>query len=83
MPITPEELFAEASCFSCYGASQVDLLKLTLLSRIAESSGTGGAGITCANYAGGEPTFTPTTSCAVAIDTSTERIWWYYSGAWH
>ena len=35
------------------------------------------------NYAGGEPTFTPTGTFGQAVDTSNERLWLYYSGAWH
>lgn len=45
--------------------------------------GGGGGGVTCGNYAGAEPSFTPSSACGNAIDTSNERIWWYYSGAWH
>lgn len=36
-----------------------------------------------ADYSGIAPTWTPTGSLGVAIDTVTEQIWWYYAGAWH
>lgn len=45
--------------------------------------GGGGSGVTCGDYSGGEPDFTPATDCALAIDTSTGDLWRYYSGAWH
>jgi len=53
---------------------------LQLLCNIVEE---GGGGVRCGNYGGGEPDFTPASGCGVAIDTSNERIWWYYSAAWH
>ena len=46
----------------------------------ADSSGiVGGAG----DYGGAEPPFAPESGLGVAVDTSTEQIWWYYGGAWH
>jgi len=35
------------------------------------------------DYGGAEPNWTPAGSAGQAIDTSTERVWLYYSGAWH
>lgn len=35
------------------------------------------------DYGGGEPNWTPAGSAGQAIDTSNERVWQYYSGAWH
>jgi len=48
----------------------------------SEGGGGGGGAVICGNY-GGQPTFTPTTGCGVAVDTSDGTIYWYYSGAWH
>ena len=45
--------------------------------------GSSSGGVPTGNYAGGQPTFTPATSGAVAVDRSNGRIWWYYSGAWN
>jgi hypothetical protein len=36
-----------------------------------------------ANYADAAPTWVPAGSLGIAIDTVTERVWWYYGGAWH
>lgn len=37
------------------------------------------------DYSGVAPTWAPTGTNAlgIAVDTSTERVWWYYAGAWH
>ena len=41
-------------------------------------------GIRCTlAYAGIAPTFTPSGTCAAALDTSTGTLWYYYSGSWH
>ena len=46
-------------------------------------SGSGASEDAAGNYAGSEPTYTPTGTFAQAVDTSTERVWLWYSGAWH
>ena len=53
---------------------------LQLLCNISSSGGAGG--VVCGAYAG-QPTFTPASGCGVAIDTTTDIIYWYYSGSWH
>lgn len=35
------------------------------------------------DYGGSEPNWTPTGTLGQAVDTSNERIWIWYSGAWH
>lgn len=35
------------------------------------------------NYGGNEPNWTPLGTFGQAVDTSTERVWIYYSGSWH
>ena len=52
-----------------------------LLCQIANSGG--GSGLTCGNYAGGQPNFIPASGCAIAVDTSINRPWWYYNGQWN
>jgi len=70
--------------FQSLTKKELQVVIAQLLCEIYTSGGGGGGGgITCGNYGGNEPNFTPTTDCAVAIDTSTERIWWYYSASWH
>ncbi len=54
-----------------------------ILLQLACNLASGGAGLQCGDYAGGEPTFTPSGSCGTALDTSSGTIWYYYSGAWH
>lgn len=80
--VEPQDLIDQGRCFGCLGASEVEMMELALLALLVNASGGGGGSVQCGNYAGGEPTFTPAT-CGVAIDTSNERIWWYYNGAWH
>lgn len=80
----PQSLFAWSKCFACHGASVAELMELALLDKIRaglEGGGVGG-GVICGAYAG-QPTFTPASGCGVAIDTTTDIIYWYYSGAWH
>lgn len=50
---------------------------------VTVNSSGGSAQVFSGNYAGIAPTFTPTTSVAIAIDTSNGTQWSYYSGAWH
>jgi len=80
--MTPSELASASACY-CFDRATSEKVKAYLLDYIATNGTGGGGGVTCADYGGGEPSFTPTTSCAVAIDTSNERIWWFYSAAWH
>jgi hypothetical protein len=80
-------LLDDVSCVHCLtDASLADMLKIALLNQI--SAGGGGADALQAqsgNYAGGQPTWTPTSAVGVAFDTSTNPStqWWYYGGAWH
>lgn len=81
--IDPQTLFEEAKCYACYSnASMAELLKLALLNRASQGGGST-TDIRAANYGGAQPTFTPTGSLGIAIDTSDETVYWYYSGAWH
>lgn len=50
-------------------------------------SGGGGGGtaaqqVSAGNYAGNPPSFTPTTTSALAVDTSTGALWSYANGTW-
>lgn len=73
-------LMSNACTYGYVGLSDRDLKIATL---VLLCNGGGGGGITCGNYSGGAPTFTPTNGCAAAVDTSNGSIWYYYSGAWH
>jgi hypothetical protein len=68
---------------SCAYPSVGQLLELSLLSIIAGGSVGGGASITTGNYAGGTPNFTPASGTGIAIDTSNNRVWWYFNGGWN
>jgi len=87
MATDPKSLLASAQCFACYAANpyMLELIEMGLLVQILQngSAGGGGGGVTCGNYAGGQPNFTPASGCGNAIDTSNGNIWWYYNGAWH
>lgn len=56
-----------------------------LLCEINESGGGTGSGVQVysGNYSGVAPVFVPSTSPAIAIDTSNGTQWNYYSGGWH
>lgn len=59
---------------------------LCILEGITSGGGSGGTGDVqgfSGNYGGGTPTDTPTTSVAIAYDTSNGQPWAWYSGAWH
>lgn len=56
-------------------------VELQLLCSI--STGGGATQVFAANYGGGSPGTTPTADAAVAIDTSTGTVWYWYGSAWH
>jgi hypothetical protein len=61
-----------------------DAVETSLACSIAASGGGGGStGVTAADYGGAEPSFTPATDGAVAIDTSDGHIWWWFNGVWN
>jgi hypothetical protein len=81
--MTPQEIATGASCFACQGIKTGDAAIIYLLSQLVSAGGGGSGGGTCADYGGGNPSFTPSSGCGFAIDTSTGQVFWYYSGAWH
>lgn len=81
--VTPQGLINQANCYNCFGNPGMwQLMELALLAQIAQNGGSGGS-LTCGNYGGGQPSFTPASGCGLALDTSNGRPWWYYNGAWH
>jgi|SRR5579872_5103493 len=82
--MTPNQIANASSCY-CGDDKALMMMAVYLLSQILANGGTGGggSGLSCGNYAGAQPTFTPTTSCANAIDTSNGRVWYYFNSAWH
>lgn len=81
--ISPSVLLNEASCLGCNSnASQVQLLILALLQRIAEAGGGGGVGSVLSGV--GPPVGAPgTATTAIYFDTSDGTQYNYYSGSWH
>lgn len=56
-------------------------VELQLLCEI--TTGGSGASFTAGDYGGGAPSFTPSGSTAIAVDTSNGTLWLWYSGNWH
>lgn len=82
--MTPQEWLDEATCYVCLpGVSQAQAIIIAMLDSISQNISGGGGGATCGAYGGGAPTFTPSGTCAIAIDTDTGTEWFYYSGSWH
>lgn len=83
---TSESLLAAAVAagFDKISEKQQLAIEAYLDCQIASSGGGGGGSNTqCGNYGGGQPNFTPATTCALAIDTSNDNLWAYTNGAWH
>ena len=89
-PCDSASLIASAACYECQipPGMQMPVL-IWLMCQIANGS-TGGGGNTSgiqgayANYGGSAPNWTPTgTNLGIAVDTSTNRPWWYYNGQWN
>lgn len=81
MACDAKSILATAYSNGYAGMSERDLKMATVASACA--GGGSGGGLTCGNYAGGQPSFTPSTGCGIGLDTSNGRPWWYYSGSWH
>ena len=86
--INADTLFSETKCYACLGMSLPQLLELGLLSRISTDVASAAAAavhtdMQAANYGGVAPVWAPVGTLGIAVDTVTERVWWYYSGAWH
>ena len=66
------------------GSIQQMALQTYLLCQLTNSGGGGGSTqVFAANYGGVAPATTPTTTSAIAVDTSTGTVWYWYSSAWH
>lgn len=79
-----QSLVTAAACLECQiPAGMQDAVIIYLLCQIASNGSGGAAGISCGNYSGGQPNFTPATTCAVAVDTSSGRPWWYFNSQWN
>jgi hypothetical protein len=79
-----QSLLKNAACFNCLSPGEWDIVELQLLCEILSAGGGSASnGITCANYGGGTPSFVPASGCGMALDTSNNVVWYYYSGLWH
>jgi hypothetical protein len=82
----PSALVAEAQCLlHCIPQGASGAVKLGVLCQIAQNGGGGGgtSQVFSGNYADAAPPFVPTTTTAIAFDTSTDGEWHWYNGAWH
>lgn len=78
---SPTALLELTKCYQCMPPGFWQLFELGLLQQIADAGGTGGGGgIQCTV---GIPVAAPSSSCALAIDTTDGTIYEFYSGAWH
>jgi hypothetical protein len=68
-----------ACTYGYTGLSDRDLKIATL---VLLCDGGSGGGLTCGDYSGGTPDFTPSSGCGLAFDTSNDSLWAYRSGAW-
>lgn len=62
------------------------VIEVKMLNAINAGGGGGGSpagSIPTGNYGGGQPSFTPTTSGASAIDTSNGRVWFWFNNVWN
>lgn len=84
--MTAQQLIAAANPYQIVQSeSTANNIMIYLLGQILINGGTtGGASVIAAgNYAGSQPSFTPTSAGAAAIDTSNGRLWLWYNSAWH
>lgn len=73
-----------ASGFTELNEQQFRAVALQLACDISAGGGGGGGGsVFSGNYGGVAPVIVPTTTAAIAIDTSDGTVWYWYSGAWH
>lgn len=80
----PASLLNFGSAYCSYDPSTRQVMELALLAQIATTSVAPGFGVmTCGNYTGGQPNFTPLLSCAFATDTSNGHVWLFLNAVWH
>ena len=59
------------------------LAKILLVLISGGGGGMGGIQGQSGDYSGSQPSWTPTgTNIGVAIDTSNNRVWWYFNSTW-
>lgn len=78
----PRQLLATSECFSCYGMSQTQLIRIGLLLQLLQSIS---GGVSCMSADVGPPTFTPTLPCTLYhyTDTTDGTLYTWYDNAWH
>lgn len=84
MECDPNSLATAAKCFTGLSSQQLDAISVMLLCEISTSGGGGGSSMTCGAYGGLEPSFTPSTTCAIATDSDApNNVWIYVNGQWN
>ena len=80
----PTTLATEATCINCNIPPGMYLpVLIYLFCQIASTGVGGGGGVIAGNYAGVQPNFTPTTTAAIAFDTSNGTQWNWYNNQWN
>lgn len=69
----------QAKCYLCLGVSIADAIKIALLVQTAVN----GTGLYSGDYGGIAPVFVPSSTTAIAFDTTTGTQWNWFEGAWH
>lgn len=69
---------ADAACLSCIPPGLQQAIIISLLDTVAGGS----SGTNAVSCGSGAPTSTPTSGCAFYIDTDTDAVYIYRSGAW-
>jgi hypothetical protein len=78
-----QSLLAQACANNFITLAQTDsvatrAIKLQLLCNLGENGY-----VASGNYGGGQPSFTPSSGGALALDTSNGTLWKWYNNAWH
>ena len=84
-----QTLLNNAACFANLPPGMMEIIELQLLCEILNATTGGGGGSSnvdgrSANYGGGQPSWNPAAGVlGIAVDTSNNRLWLYYGGAWN
>ncbi len=80
VPETTQELISEANCLLCLvSPGMVPYLMIAALREISAGGGVGGGGVECSV---GVPVSTPSSACALAVDSNDGTIYVWRNGAW-
>lgn len=79
-----QTLLTQAACHGCNAANPYELQMMLVALMIQVVNNGGGGGGTTQVFAGAaDPVADPGVAVALYINTSTNTLWQWYSGAWH